>query len=167
MNFIEEFERIYKLKKLDEIDEINDFCGKWDGIATVDQIPYFMRLYYDYVSTSEQNSFVSNVIYSIIEKNPKESIKKIIENINILYEEEASHCMLQIVCLLVYSNDDFIPYTVKELMNANAKINKIFIDFVKSDMDPTNIDRAYRISEKFIILYNEEKGNLNYTKIEI
>lgn len=160
MGFEEEFERVYNLKKFDGIDEMNEFCGKWHGVATVDHIPNFMRLYYDDVSTSEQNEFVTNVLNEILIADPEKAIEKIVENFNILLEEDAEDCFLYLEAMLVFWNPGQIPLSAKVIAKAEKSVGETFVAHIKKTVEKTKVDSIETIAEKFLSLYFKEKAEI-------
>lgn len=154
--FKEEFKEAYQAKKIDDINVINKFCTKWEKLVTVEHIPYFMRLYYDDVSTCEQNEFITGVLDSIIKVNLKEAIKRIIQYLDIL-EEEAEECFSYIVIVIVFWNKEQIACSAKIIANAEEGIGEKFVKDIKDTLNKTEQDSIKTIAEKFINLYYKEK----------
>lgn len=151
MPFDIEFQKAYQAKNNDDMDFMNTFCGKWDGKAEFKHIPYFIRLFNDYALNGEQNEFVAIVINNIVKKNPKEGIKKIFENLNILVAEDSVQCITYILCILVYWNQDYLENTARELANYEQLLEKeISSRFIKKMKDS-------KFSEQFFLYYNDEK----------
>ena len=155
MSFEEEFQEAYEAKNNDDINFMNTFCGKWDGKAEQNQIPYFIRLFNDYAMTSEQNEFVAIVINNIVKKDPKRGTKIIFENMNLLESEDSMQCITYLLCILVSWNQSYLENTAREFANYEQSLNKEISSRIIKKM------KAGKHYEQFLLYYDDEKEKLS------
>ncbi len=156
--FYNEFEEIYKLKKnnnRESIDAINEFCGKWHfNNPKVEYVPYLMKLFFNDADTWEQNEFVSEIIDAIMRLYPQETIKTIINNVDILYKEEGDKCLTFLISSLEYVNKDYAGIVAEVLYNADEEKRKLFLNIFEKEAQKSK-ERAKNI----IDLYQQLKEN--------
>lgn len=148
MNWDTEYRSAYEAKKKPEgVYIMNQFCSSIEKDATIKDIPDILKLYDDRALTWEQNEFVTEVLCTIVENNPRDAAKNIIANIRIL-QEEAEECFIYILIIFIHWYPQFKNIFLEELKESNIENQKYIIDNIE--------DRAHHLNdEKFIEFLKE------------
>lgn len=137
---------------------MNDYCSNVADEATAEDIPDIIRLYSD-KAASAQNEFITNALDEIVLKDPKSGIKKIIDNIQLLEQEDALDCISEFFLIFINWNEDITDVFLEELLVANNEKGRYFIERLKFEAYEKNDDCYAEFLTKY---YGEiEQRNLD------
>lgn len=164
MEFKEEFEKVYLRKDentREALDTINEFCSFWDGKAEIESIPLIMKLYCDDADTCEQNEFVSCLIDSLVSKEPQRGLYLIVNNIDVLEKENASECISELMSVMIFWNEEYVPLLANALLKAEeCKRNIIFNELNNELNESWTDDEMKTLIKKIFIIFQQESENI-------
>lgn len=142
MLLAEAYLKAYNEKREDSgIYSMNEYCSNVEDLATAEDIPDIMRLYFDGAS-SAQNEFITNVLDSVVLRSPKQSIAKIIENIEILKQEDALDCIFGLLLIFIDWNEEITDIFLDELVMAPSEKSLYFIKRLEMEVSEYD-DKSY------------------------
>ena len=139
-------EELYHKAYTEKIDaqgiySMNEYCSSVKESATKEDIPSIMRLYYD-KAVSAQNEFITIVLDKVVLESPKLSIKKVIENIEILKQEDALDCVFELLLIFIDWNEEITDVFIEELIDSPNENSIYFIERLKYEAYEKN-DKSY------------------------
>lgn len=146
MSYSDDFNYLYKNRDTsqcsgDKIYEyfhkLNSFCIKWNDKATANQIPDFMKLFYN-DAPIEQNEFVYYLIDNIVERFPESAISVIINNIADLERTKGDECIFYLV-ISISREEKYIKYCVEALNSTSKRNQHIILEELRKSSNPNAI----------------------------
>jgi len=128
---------------------MNQYCSSVEKGATLQDIPNFLRLYYDRALTCEQNEFITAVLNKIVLDNPREAAQRIIANIGILKEEYAEECIAEIFLIFLFWNPALKDIFMEELKKSNIESQSFIIESMEYLADEENEEEYVNFLEDF------------------
>lgn len=134
----------YSAKKIDEIlQRMNDFCGKWHGKATANQVSDFMKLFHNDAPTA-QNEFVFYLINDITERFPVDTISEIINHLQYLEQTEGDECAFYLI-ISICRKEEYVKHCLDVLNGISPPIR----DTVLAELRKNGGNNALAIINSF------------------